>query len=96
MLKSVHGPASCSSVGWALSRKAKGHRLDFQSGHIPRLWVWSLDVSLSHNDVSLPHFPSLSLKEKKSKHMKSALQKPSLKVFIVLLSLVFFYLIYLL
>ena len=32
-------PDPCGSVGWASSRKAKGHELGFQSVHMPGLWV---------------------------------------------------------
>ena len=33
-------PGWCGSIGWASPCKPKGRRLDSQSGHVPRLWVW--------------------------------------------------------
>ena len=59
-------PDRCGSVGWVLSCKAEGHRLDSRSGHMPGWQVWSpvrvcvrgnQSIFFSHTDVSL----SLSL-----------------------------------
>ena len=59
------GPDQCGSVGWASSRKMKGHQFDSWSGHKPGLQVWSpVAVStrgnrlmfLSHIHVSLTLF----------------------------------------
>ena len=41
-IKDGEGPGHCSSVGWALSHKVKGHRFDSRSGHMPGLQVQSL------------------------------------------------------
>ena len=35
-------PVQCSSVGWVLSFKPKGHSFDSWSEHMPGLWVPSL------------------------------------------------------
>ena len=42
MPKRALSPDQCGSVGWASSLKVKGHKFDSCSGHMPRLWVWSL------------------------------------------------------
>ena len=35
-------PGQCGSVGWSVIPEAKSHGFDFWSGHMLRLWVWSL------------------------------------------------------
>ena len=40
--KHKHSPDWCSSVGWVLSCKLKGHQLDSQSGHMHGLQARSL------------------------------------------------------
>ena len=77
--KNTQRPIRHGLVGWALSCKAKGRRLDSRSEHLPGLRTWSLggafkrqliDVSLSDGCFSPSLSPSLplsleSIKEKK-------------------------------
>ena len=72
-----HGFALASMTSWVSSCKAKDHRFDSWSGHMPGLWArfpvggrvrGKRSMFLSHVDVSLPLFlpPFPSLKKIKS------------------------------
>ena len=68
--KMSFSPAGVAQLVGASSHTPKGWQIDPQSGHTPRLWVWSLvgaytggnwSTFLSHNDVCLSFFLFLSL-----------------------------------
>ena len=68
-------PGWCGSVDWVLVCEPKGRWFDFQSGHMPGFWAWSLvgDVQeatnqhFSHQCFSPSLSPSLPLSPKLNK-----------------------------
>ena len=51
-----NSPDWCGSVGWALSRKAKGHRFNSRSGLTPGLQVpFPVGAHAGGKDLQLPH-----------------------------------------
>ena len=76
--KTFCSSGQCGSVAEASSHIPKGHRFNSWSGHMPRLWVWSLlgargtygrlPVDVSHWYFSLSPFLSLSISTNKTKN----------------------------
>ena len=63
-LKGQGSPNWCSSVGWVLSRKMKGHRFDSRAGCMPGLWFQAPRGTHERQRISVsppPLCPSLPL-----------------------------------